>query len=132
MLQVEEVQGLCDPNPTEFTDPDAAEPNVVFFWGLQPGRINFSDISVVENDFMQNINSGYQGPPGKMTLSVIPTSQLPGYAKLDTGSRKRTKACWRMFDYHQPRVPVFSQHLPLYFVGYAATGEDIKRLNAWS
>ena len=133
LLQVEEVQGLCDPNPTEFIDPDAGGPNVVFFWGVQPGRINFSDIDVVEDDFMQNINNGgYQGPPGKMNLSVIPTSQLPGYAQLDTGSRNRTKACWRMFNYHQPRVPVFSQHLPLYFVGYAATDKDAKRLDAWS
>lgn len=133
LAKVEEVQGLCDPNPTEFIDPDAGGPNVVFFWGVQPGRINFSDIDVVEDDFMQNINNGgYQGPPGKMNLSVIPTSQLPGYAHLDTGSRNRTKACWRMFNYHQPRVPVFSQHLPLYFVGYAATDKDAKRLDAWS
>ena len=65
----------------------------MFFWGVQPGRINFSDIDVVEDFFLQNINnSGYQGHPGKMVLSVLPTSQLPGYAQLDTGSWK----CWEI------------------------------------
>lgn len=129
---MEQVHGLCDPNPAELTDPDAGEPNIMFFWGVQPGRINFTGLDIIEEDFMQNINNDdYRGPPGKMKLSIVPTSQLPGFAQLDTPSRKRTKACWRMFDYHQPRVPVFSQHLDLYFVGYAATHEDARRLDAW-
>ncbi|GAV78574.1 LOW QUALITY PROTEIN: PAP_RNA-bind domain-containing protein/PAP_central domain-containing protein, partial [Cephalotus follicularis] len=34
LVKLEEVQGLCDPNPTEYVDTEAGEPNVVFYWGL--------------------------------------------------------------------------------------------------
>ncbi|KAK0607966.1 hypothetical protein LWI29_023386 [Acer saccharum] len=118
ILKLEEVQGLCDPNPCEYGDMDAAEPNVVFYWGLQPGRANYLDIKYVEKDFVENINKGYQGSPGRMELSIIQASQLSSNAQSDTGTWKRTKACWKINDYHQPRIPVYSQHLPHYIVGY--------------
>jgi len=120
-LQLEEVQGHCDPNPTEYIDIDVAEPNIVFYWGLQPGRANFTDMESVEEDFMNNINNGYQSPLGRMELSIVQASELPKSAQFDAGSGKGRKACWKILDYNQRRIPIYSQHLPNYFVGYVAT-----------
>lgn len=127
MLQLEEVQGLCDPNPTEYADADAAEPNVVFYWGLQPGRTHFLDIESVQKDFWKNITNGYQGYIGRMKLSIVQASQLVRNSQFDSGSGKRTKACWKIIDYNLASVPTYSQHMPNYFVGYmAANGGTTK------
>lgn len=118
------MQGFCDPNPTEYVDMDVTEPNVVFYWGLNPSKSSYTDIESVEEDFMKNINNGYQESPGRMKLSIIQASQVPKSALRDTGSGKGTKACWKILDYNQRRIPVYSQHLPHYFVGYVvANGE---------
>lgn len=127
LLQLEEVQGLCDPNPTEYADADAAEPNVVFYWGLQPGRTHFLDIESVQKDFWKNITNGYQGYIGRMKLSIVQASQLVRNSQFDSGSGKRTKACWKIIDYNLASVPTYSQHMPNYFVGYmAANGGTTK------
>lgn len=122
-MQLEEIQGTCDPNPTEYVDMDVTEPNVVFYWGLNPCKRNFTDAASVKEDFMTNINNGYQGCPGRMELSIVLTSELPKNVLADgTGSGKHTKACWKILDYYnQQRIPIYSQHLPHYFVGYVAT-----------
>lgn len=123
-LQLEEMQGFCDPNPTEYVDMDVAEPNVVFYWGLNPSKSSYTDVESVEEDFMKNINNGYQDSPGRMKLSFVQASQLPKSALRDTGSGNGTKACWKILDYNRRRIPMYSQHLPHYFVGYVvANGE---------
>ncbi|KAJ4968414.1 hypothetical protein NE237_015115 [Protea cynaroides] len=125
ILKLEEVQGLCDPNPTEYVDPDVADPNVVFYWGLQPGRSSFRDIDYVEEDFIKNIiNHGFQGPRGIIELSIVEASELSKIVKIDSGSLKESKACWRMPEYNRQMKPVYSQYLPHYFVGYVANSED--------
>ncbi|KAA8527345.1 hypothetical protein F0562_034940 [Nyssa sinensis] len=131
LVKLEEVQGFCDPNPTEYVDMDEAEPNIVFYWGLQPGRSDFLDIESVEEDFMKNISNGYQGPPGKIALTIVQASQLPKSAQFDTGSRKGTKACWRILDSNQQRVPVYSKHSPHYFVGYLSTNGNLDYPSFW-
>ncbi|OMO53463.1 hypothetical protein CCACVL1_28620 [Corchorus capsularis] len=124
LFKLEEVQGLCDPNPAEYIDMDVAEPNVVFYWGLQPGKTNNIDIESVREDFWRNISNGYQGPFGRIELSIVQASQLPKYAQNDTLTRKGTKACWKIIDYNQQRIPVYSRHLPHYVVGYVSTNGD--------
>ncbi|XVF28179.1 hypothetical protein REPUB_Repub15cG0006600 [Reevesia pubescens] len=124
LFKLEEVQGLCDPNPAEYIDVDIAEPHAIFYWGLQPGKTNVIDIESVKDDFWRNISNGYQGPLGRMELSIVQASQLPKYAQFDTLSRKGTKACWKMIEYNQPRIPIYSQHLPHYVVGYVSTNGD--------
>lgn len=124
MLQLEEVQGLCDPNSIEHVDMDVTEPNVVFYWGLNPSKCSFTDIHPVEEDFMKNLNNGYQGSAGGMGLSILRASQLPKNALLDNGIGKGTKACWKILDYNLRRTPMYSQHLPHYFVGYVAIDRE--------
>ncbi|GAV71686.1 PAP_RNA-bind domain-containing protein/PAP_central domain-containing protein, partial [Cephalotus follicularis] len=131
LVKLEEVQGLCDPNPTEYVDTEAGEPNVVFYWGLQPGKTNAIYIESVEADFLKNLYNGYQGSLGRMELSVVQASQLSKNAQSDTGRGKGRKACWKIHDYY-PRNPVYSQHLPHYLVGYmAATNGDTDCESAW-
>ncbi|XP_017975784.1 PREDICTED: LOW QUALITY PROTEIN: nuclear poly(A) polymerase 3 [Theobroma cacao] len=124
ILKLEEVQGLCDPNPAEYIDLDVAEPNVVFYWGLQPGKTNVIDIESLREDFWRNISNGYQGLLRRMELSIVQASQLAKYAQFDTLSRKGTKASWKMSDCNQQRIPIYSQHLPHYVVGYLSTNGD--------
>ncbi|KAK7856708.1 nuclear poly(A) polymerase 3 [Quercus suber] len=126
IVKLEEIQGTCDPNPTEYVDMDVTEPNVVFYWGLNPCKRSFTDAVSVKEDFMTNINNGYQGCPGRMELSIVLTSELPKNVLADgTGSGKHTKACWKILDYYnQQRIPIYSQHLPHYFVGYVATNGE--------
>ncbi|XP_059632824.1 nuclear poly(A) polymerase 3 [Cornus florida] len=124
LVKLEELQGFCDPNPTEYTDVDVGEPNAVFYWGLQPGGNNFLDVDYVEEDFLNNISNGYQGPPGRIGLSVVPAAQLPKDARYDTGSSKGTKARWRILDSNHQGVPLYSKHLPHYFIGYAAMDDN--------
>ncbi|KAG6731546.1 hypothetical protein I3842_01G133700 [Carya illinoinensis] len=124
LTKLEEVQGFCDPNPVEHVDMDVTEPNVVFYWGLNPSKSSFTDILHVEEDFMKNLKNGYQGSAGGMGLSILQASQLPKSALLDTGIGKRTKACWKILDYNLRRTPMYSQHLPHYFVGYVATDRE--------
>ncbi|CAJ1963130.1 unnamed protein product [Sphenostylis stenocarpa] len=60
LLHLEVIQGFCDPNPTEYVDSEKAEPNVVFYWGLQPSNNNILDIDSVKGEFMKIIKNGYE------------------------------------------------------------------------
>lgn len=91
LLKLEEVQGMCDPNPSEYFDLGVPKPNIVFYWALQNGKGNFTDIHCVEEEFMKNISNGYEGPPGGMTLSIVEASQVPKNVHCNG-----TKACWRV------------------------------------
>ncbi|RDY09520.1 Nuclear poly(A) polymerase 3, partial [Mucuna pruriens] len=77
LVILEGIQGFCDPNPTEYVDNEKTEPNVVFYWCLQPCKNNLVDIDLVKAEFMKIINNGYEGSPGRMELSFLLTSQLP-------------------------------------------------------
>ncbi|XP_052484778.1 nuclear poly(A) polymerase 3-like [Gossypium raimondii] len=65
LIKLEEVQGLCDPNPVEYIDVNIVDPHVIFYWGLQAGKTNAIDIKSVKDVFWKNISTGYQGPFGK-------------------------------------------------------------------
>ncbi|RAL47436.1 hypothetical protein DM860_013401 [Cuscuta australis] len=60
----EELQGFIDPNPTEYHvcpagggGGEVAE--VVFYWGLQPGRSKWIDIEAVEGEFRKTLRNVY-------------------------------------------------------------------------
>ena len=123
-LQLEGIQGFCDPNPTEYADPEKNEPNVVFYWGLQPGKSNFVDIELVEGEFMKIIGNGCEGSPGRMELSILSASQLPKNAQFDDRTVKGRKTCWKVVDYDKKRGQVYSQHLPHCLVGHVSSSGE--------
>ncbi|OAY56161.1 hypothetical protein MANES_03G207200v8 [Manihot esculenta] len=124
LLKLEGLQGFCDPNPTEYVDMDVSEPNVVFYWGLNPSKSSFMNIELVEEDFLGNIYSGYHGIPRKIELSIVQASELPNNAEFNSGNAKKTKACWKIVN--DRRIPAYSRYLPDYFVGYVATNGDTR------
>ncbi|XP_049344666.1 nuclear poly(A) polymerase 3 isoform X1 [Solanum verrucosum] len=77
IIKLEELLGFCDPNPTEYADVDASEPNVVFYWGLPPAMTDMINIGHVEVEFLKSTNNVYQGPTGKLKLSIVQADQLP-------------------------------------------------------
>ncbi|KAJ8528889.1 hypothetical protein K7X08_030629 [Anisodus acutangulus] len=77
IIKLEELLGFCDPNPIEYVDVDALEPTAVFYWGLPPARTEMIDIGHVEEEFLKSTNNVYQGPTGKMKLSVVQADELP-------------------------------------------------------
>ncbi|KDP27951.1 hypothetical protein JCGZ_19031 [Jatropha curcas] len=131
LLKLEELQGFCDPNPMEYVDMDVLEPNVVFYWGLNPSKSSFTNVKFVEEDFLRNLYSGYHGIHRKMELSIVQAFELPKNAQFNNANGKNTKAYWKIVDNEQ-RTPTYSQHLPNYFVGYAATNGDTKYPSAGS
>nr|DAD38327.1 TPA_asm: hypothetical protein HUJ06_008968 [Nelumbo nucifera] len=96
LVKLEEVHGFCDPNPIEYVDIDATEPNIVFYWGLKPGRNIFIDLDFVEQDFVKNINNGCQGPRGRIALSIVQAKKVSN-VEFDLESGKDFKAYWRIF-----------------------------------
>ncbi|CAN8260251.1 unnamed protein product [Cochlearia groenlandica] len=122
LIKIEEVFGICDPNPREYVETYAKQPNIVFYWGLQLRNINVSDIESVETDFLMNLNSGsFQGSVGKIQLSVVQVYQLheKGECESRSRSKKITKACWRIREHKHPTdTSVYSHHSPGYVVGY--------------
>ncbi|XP_052188506.1 nuclear poly(A) polymerase 3 [Diospyros lotus] len=112
LLKLEEIQGFCDPNPTEYVDANIVEPNVVFYWGLQPGRNGFVDMKSVKDDFIKSISNGYQVPTRRISLSIVQASQLPKNATFDTESDQRREACYGELDCNQRVSPEFSERLP--------------------
>lgn len=126
-MQLEMVQGFCDPNPTEYVDHDVAEPNTVFYWGLLPHKTIFIDTDSVKEDFMKSVNKDIYGDKStrcKLELSIVKSAQLPKCVQIDSGVRKGSKACWRILDNNHPRKPVYWQYLPQYFVGYVASDRE--------
>ncbi|XP_072961679.1 nuclear poly(A) polymerase 3 isoform X2 [Typha angustifolia] len=124
LLKLEIVEGYCDPNPTEYVDHNITEPNVVFYWGLLTEGSTFLDINSVKEDFMRSVINDVYGEDRsarcKLELSVIESSQLPKSMLVESGV-KGCKACWRILDNNQLGTPVYSQYVPHYFVGYAAS-----------
>ncbi|WOL11790.1 nuclear poly(A) polymerase 3 [Canna indica] len=126
LLKIEMVHDYCDPNPMEFVDHNMAEPNTVFYWGLSPKGGTFMDIDFLKEEFMKSINTDHSvmNPTHcKLDLSIVENAQLPKSLQLDACEAKWSKPCWRIFDYNHSRKPVYSQHLPQYFVGYLADGQ---------
>ena len=126
-LQLENVQGFCDPNPTEYVDQNVAEPNTVFYWGLLPNETIFMDTDSVKEDFIKSVNKDIYGDKStrcKLELSIVKSTQLPKCVQIDSRVTKRSKACWRILDYNHLRKPVYSQYLPQYFVGYVASDRE--------
>ncbi|XP_009590147.1 nuclear poly(A) polymerase 3 [Nicotiana tomentosiformis] len=97
LVKLEELLGFCDPNPTEYVDTDASEPNVILYWGLPTNRRDLIDADLVEEYFLKSIDNGYQGSTGKMKLSIVKANQLPKKAQF-AFERKNTKPCWRVVD----------------------------------
>lgn len=128
MLQLEEMQRFCDPNPTEFTEHNVAEPNTVFYWGLLPHGSSLIDIGSLKEEFMKSVDNGGQGPGCRLDITLVDSQQLPKNALLECWSGK-DKAYWRIPDYSQPRRPVYSQHHSYYLVGYVAN-ERVEHPNA--
>ncbi|KAI4364506.1 hypothetical protein MLD38_020587 [Melastoma candidum] len=60
-LQLEQLQGRCNPSPSEYIDAGIDEPNLVFYWGLKPGHSNPLDVQSLKDDFWTNFK-GYPDP----------------------------------------------------------------------
>jgi len=88
-LQLEMVQGYCDPNPTEYVDHNVSDPNIVFYWGLSPSGNRLIDIDSVREDFMKSVNkdiySDVNSNRCRLELSVVESSQLPKNLELGDG-----------------------------------------------
>lgn len=122
LLQLEAVQGYCDPNPIEYMDHNVAEPNVVFYWGLSPNGHFSMSVDAIKEDFMKSVNkddtySAYQGSTCKLDMLIVESCQLPKYIHLDKGSTKELKACWKILDYSNHMKPIYSQYTPQYSSG---------------
>ncbi|XP_076911382.1 nuclear poly(A) polymerase 3-like [Bidens hawaiensis] len=120
LVKLEEMHALCDPNPTECIDANIQMSNIVFYWGLVPGRGDNLDVNNATNDFMRNLVIGYSNNPGSLTLTLVQASQLPKILEL---ANDDIKAELRLsnFNYKQQMIPVYSTHEPCHLVGYSAT-----------
>ncbi|MQL92852.1 hypothetical protein Taro_025478, partial [Colocasia esculenta] len=118
---LEEVQGYCDPNPTEYVDHDTTEPNAIFYWGLSLTDRNLIDVENLKHEFMRSVDKdNYGGSDGsccKLELSVVDASQLPKNMLSDTDPLKGPKACWKILGYNLEGKPVYARMLPRY--GYS-------------
>ncbi|CAA0829420.1 Nuclear poly(A) polymerase 3 [Striga hermonthica] len=102
LLKLEEIQGFCDPNPTEYVDVDLLVPHVIFYWGLCPGRTSSINIESIKKGFTRYIyNKGREASTGKIDLSVVKASDFPK-TKADGNGR--------------PGGGLYSRHVPGYFV----------------
>ncbi|KAI3522647.1 hypothetical protein L1887_00594 [Cichorium endivia] len=77
LVKLEELHASCDPNPTEYSDTSFQDPNVVFYWGLIVSESDDVDLDLLQKEFKKNLGTGFKSPTGKITLSIIQTSQLP-------------------------------------------------------
>lgn len=123
--QLEEFLGFCDPNPTEYVDVDASEPNAVFYWRLPPARTDVIDISHMEEEFLKNTNNVHQGPTGKIKLSIVQADQLPQKSHFDS-NRQSAKPCWRIVRSNQRIVPAYYNYQPIYVDGYLTTNASLQ------
>ncbi|KAK1435879.1 hypothetical protein QVD17_01651 [Tagetes erecta] len=120
LVKLEEVRALCDPNPTEYMDVSIETPNVVFYWGLFPGRGDNMDLNTATNDFMRNLSIGYPDNPGSLNLTLVQASQLPKILQLaDNDIKAELKSS--SLNHQNQMIPVYSTHSPHYLVGYLAT-----------
>lgn len=97
-------------------------PNVVFYWGLVPGRGDNLNLNVATEDFMKILSNGYQGGNlGGLTLTMVQASQLPQTLELADSHIKAQLRSNLVNHHQQPLIPVYSVHSPHYVVGYLAT-----------
>ncbi|XP_054805161.1 nuclear poly(A) polymerase 3 isoform X2 [Prosopis cineraria] len=111
LLMLEEIQGFCDPNPTEYVDAEKTESNVVFYWGFLDGKDNVSDkIQLIEEEFMSNLSTYCDVSPGKVELSILLASELSKSALSNDDTAKPAKTCWKKItDLDQTRsLPAYS------------------------
>ncbi|XP_059289397.1 nuclear poly(A) polymerase 3-like [Lycium ferocissimum] len=125
LVKLEELLGFCDPNPTEYVDTDASEPNIIFYWGLPTGRVDLINADLVEEYFLKSVDNGYQGSTGTMKLSIVKAYQLPKKAQ-SACERKNSKPCWRVVDGNRKKVPPQSKYKPHCADEYLATSENPK------
>nr|GEW77637.1 nuclear poly(A) polymerase 3 [Tanacetum cinerariifolium] len=126
--QLEELHALCDPNPTEYIDLTIRVPNVVFYWGLVPGRGDNLDLNAATNDLMTNLSIGYQGNPGRMTLTIVHASQLSNLQLAE--DHIKMEPSLSTFNHQQQMMPVYSTLSPHYVVGYLVTEGNPEDLHA--
>uniref|UniRef100_A0A3Q7JEJ9 Poly(A) polymerase nucleotidyltransferase domain-containing protein n=1 Tax=Solanum lycopersicum TaxID=4081 RepID=A0A3Q7JEJ9_SOLLC len=114
LVKLEELLGFCDPNPTEYVDTDASEPNVIFYWGLPTGRADLTNADLVEEYFLKSIDHGLnQVSTGTMKLSIVKAYQLPKKAdQLIAPERKNSKPCWRVVDGNRKKTPAQPKYKP--------------------
>lgn len=111
-MQLEEVHVFYDPNPTEYFDTTVQAPNVVFYWGLIPGKNNVLDLDSIQDGFKKNLGTGQKEVTGNITLSAIKSSQLPKTLQLvDTHP---------VFSDTGQMVPLYSNHVPHHLFGHSA------------
>ncbi|XP_071696020.1 nuclear poly(A) polymerase 3 [Rutidosis leptorrhynchoides] len=122
LIKLEELHALCDPNPTEYIDISIRVPNVVFYWGLVPGRGDNLDLNFATQFFMNKLGIGFPGNMGRLTLTMVQSSQLP--KKLDLADDHIKEQLKTNLSYEQRKVPVYSAHSPDYVVGYLACNGD--------
>ncbi|XP_055818439.1 nuclear poly(A) polymerase 3-like isoform X2 [Solanum dulcamara] len=120
LTKLEELLGFCDPNPTEYVDVDASDPNAVFYWGLPPARTDMINIGHVEEEFLNSTKNVYQGPTGKMKLSIVQADQLPQKAHFGS-KRQSAKPCWRIVRSNQRKVPAYYKYQPIRVDRYLTT-----------
>ncbi|KAK1436325.1 hypothetical protein QVD17_02104 [Tagetes erecta] len=111
LVKLEEAHVFYDPSPTEYLDTTVQAPNVVFYWGLIPGKNNVLDLDSIQDGFKKTLGTGQKEVTGNMTLSVIKSSQLPKTLQLvDTHS---------MFSDTGQTVPLCPNRVPHRLVGYS-------------
>nr|XP_043607987.1 nuclear poly(A) polymerase 3 [Erigeron canadensis] len=118
LAKLEELHALCDPNPTEYIDTSIGVPNVVFYWGLVPGRGDKLDLNAVTQDFMEKLGIGYLSNRGRVTLTMVQSSQLPKPLQLASSFIKELLK--PNLNHHQEMIPVCPMHAP-HYVGYMET-----------
>ncbi|KAL8245005.1 hypothetical protein R6Q59_011263 [Mikania micrantha] len=107
LVKLEEVHVFYDPNPTEYFDTTIKDPNVVFYWGLVPGKNNLLNLDSIQDGFKKNLGMGHKGVTGNITLLVVQSSQLPkNLQNFDTHP---------MFPSSGQLVPMYANHVPQSF-----------------
>ncbi|KAM3337455.1 nuclear poly(A) polymerase 3 [Capsicum galapagoense] len=127
LVKLEELLGFCDPNPTEYVDTDASEPNVTFYWGLPTGRADLIKADLVEEYFLKSVDNGlnHNSTTGTMKLSIVKEYQLPKKAE-SVCERKHTKPSWRVVDGNRKKTPSQSKYKSHCANDYLPTSENPK------
>ncbi|PWA99848.1 poly(A) polymerase 3 [Artemisia annua] len=115
LQKLEEFHAFYDPNPAEYSDATIQDPNVVFYWGIVPGLSNILfDLNSVQREFKKYLGTGSKGVKGKISLSVIPASQLPKNLLLVDNPHVHSSPT--------QMIPVYTNPVPYYTVGYLTPG----------
>ncbi|KAL5217254.1 hypothetical protein ABZP36_017938 [Zizania latifolia] len=81
LLKLESLGVDCDPDPSEQTDYNIAEPNVVFLWGLVYTTDTEICTDSLKEDFMKSVINNIYGKEkcthSDITMSIVRPPQLP-------------------------------------------------------